>query len=655
MVNVKFKWTDSFHSQVRPALCSMAYEKAAVLFNIAACYAAAGLHADRSTETGSKQAAIAFNKAASVFVLLRDQCASHIIGASSPDLWVVALNMHILQMQAQAQSVVYEAAVGGKLNRSLLSKLACQASAYYSSALSFAKKMKNNLPPDHIAWYRAQELSYLAAAHYQRSIADRPAVEEKSEGYGVLVSRLRMSKGLVKQATELVKEYDLHLNLTTLTGAISKELEQLEKDNAVIYLEVITAPNDLDKLQTQPAFPKIEQIQMQEVVEQSDSALAAFSRLVPTNVRAKADEYSASCSTLSQEVAKVIELKQKEVADFLNDRSLPYAVEAKAQGVPDALWALIQEIQVNGGVDQLETSYESLTQQGLSAAATLKALDERLDDEETTDQQCRQKLQTQWNCAPSHQLNRNFRNSIENYSNKLKQAQLANSALSDKFSRSRLHHDVFKSGMTRELLQARIPSSSASGVDCPRKLKIRTALEKLNTTVDNMNKQQENFKALCTQDNITTDLMKARQYGEAYNDVVERELKKFDGPKATVLDSKGYVDEALREVADAWNDYRALAEASLDSRTETLKGIEASATLLLAALREQQEGRYFFAMLLQYLDTLKQQIDDWLFARRAERQEALQALTGSLATAMNNLDLGSNPSAYPTTSLNKPL
>eukprot|EP00920_Eleutheroschizon_duboscqi_P026470 GHVT01065162.1.p1 GENE.GHVT01065162.1~~GHVT01065162.1.p1 ORF type:complete len:235 (+),score=33.97 GHVT01065162.1:228-932(+) len=158
----------------------------------------------------------------------------------------------------------------------------------------------------------------------------------------------------------------------------------------------------------------------QEVVEQSDSALAAFSRLVPTNVRAKADEYSASCSTLSQEVAKVIELKQKEVADFLNDRSLPYAVEAKAQGVPDALWALIQEIQVNGGVDQLETSYESLTQQGLSAAATLKALDERLDDEETTDQQCRQKLQTQWNCAPSHQLNRNFRNSIENYSNKLK-------------------------------------------------------------------------------------------------------------------------------------------------------------------------------------------------------------------------------------------
>lgn len=85
---------------------------------------------------------------------------------------------------------------------------------------------------------RVQETAFLSAGHYQRAVFDLVDAERRSEGYGAVISRLRFALSSCKTALEKAENGGVTVDLNDLADAISEQLAKIEKDNALVYLEV---------------------------------------------------------------------------------------------------------------------------------------------------------------------------------------------------------------------------------------------------------------------------------------------------------------------------------------------------------------------------------------------------------------------------------
>ena len=85
-VKMSFKWKDAFKPSKSLTQHSLAYERAAMLFNIGAVYTLHGLNADTSNGGYTKNAAKLFMYAAGVYTHLRNNVATRVGGALTSDL-----------------------------------------------------------------------------------------------------------------------------------------------------------------------------------------------------------------------------------------------------------------------------------------------------------------------------------------------------------------------------------------------------------------------------------------------------------------------------------------------------------------------------------------------------------------------------------------
>ena len=110
-VKLSFKWKDAFKPSKSITQHSLAYERAAILFNIGALYTLHGLNADATEGGYTKNAAKLFMYAAGVYTHLRTTVATRVGGALTSDLSQEGLQMIIDLMQAQAQALYYQKCV----------------------------------------------------------------------------------------------------------------------------------------------------------------------------------------------------------------------------------------------------------------------------------------------------------------------------------------------------------------------------------------------------------------------------------------------------------------------------------------------------------------------------------------------------------------
>lgn len=151
-----------------------------------------------------------------------------------------------------------------------------------------------------------------------------------------------------------------------------------------------------------------------------------------------------------------------------------------------------------------------------------------------------------------------------------------------------------------------------------------------------MNKAEDLVQKLQTapaNDNITSALMKARNMGEPFDHVIDRELTKYDEPLAQIRQQMADCRAQLKQVDRAWTDYKTMADATTDERSQSLRGLENSVNGLIESRSELSVGMNFFSLLTDYLRTLSQQVTDFLAVRRAEREHILSNIhlqTGKL-------------------------
>ena len=85
-IPLSFVWYDAFRHTKKTEQCSIHFEKAAVLFNLAAVLTQQALNADRSTDTGRKEAAKFFQVRAQTCLRLRGCTRPWLRNAASTDV-----------------------------------------------------------------------------------------------------------------------------------------------------------------------------------------------------------------------------------------------------------------------------------------------------------------------------------------------------------------------------------------------------------------------------------------------------------------------------------------------------------------------------------------------------------------------------------------
>ncbi|KAF8819326.1 hypothetical protein IE077_001186 [Cardiosporidium cionae] len=345
MVKLTFKWSDTWKRQDKLISGGIAFEKANVLYNIGAIIANFAFQ-NSTKKDGMKQALSDLQYAAGLFCFLRDKILPQFPVNMCDDLSSHSINMLINMCIGKSQEMVYEKALLDNLNHSLLSKLSKQASIFYSMAKIEAGRLGTVATPQFNA-FSLYDLTYHSVAHYQMVLNDHPAVLKKSEGYGMLIARLRLAVAYCKEACTIFSHSEnviTTIDLSQLFGTVSKFLQSLENDNQNCYLESIPNPSTLPELDG-ASFVKSTPVKWEDIWDSVDAMVEAFDYLVPSHVREKGEQFKATCRSLVSSAKETMLPLQKEMEEF----EFVTCTNSKSQ-ILDTLWNRIQTFQNSGGI-----------------------------------------------------------------------------------------------------------------------------------------------------------------------------------------------------------------------------------------------------------------------------------------------------------------
>ncbi|KAF4743502.1 hypothetical protein FOZ62_026076, partial [Perkinsus olseni] len=651
---VKFQWSDSFKARSMGESPSIAYERACVLFNLAAAKSIKARDSDRSSPEGQKAAITEFQAAAGMFAMIKDNVLAQLVsGRTSADLSNEGLSLCASLMLAQAQALVYEKAVKDKLNRGLLSKLASQTGNYYHTAASFAGQLDAEM---HCSWKghcHYQEMAFLAAANLQAALNEKPRVLEKLEGFGPLIARLRYAKSLCDQADALASEYKLIRDVDALRKVIEQELAELEKDNNTVYLEVVPDKSSLSPL-AMISLVKATPITVNSIIEPYAAEMKEYGQildnLAPANVREKAQQYK---SLLESQVVGPVDEAFSQMTELINDalaeRGLPSAVQkqaaddgdAKDVEVPDSVWLNLEKARLtNSGAGPLglKAQIDALDQMSQAAEHSITKCEDQLREEAQEDSRCHDRFGDRWNRTPSDQVPHSFFTQLQQYREKLNLANETNAKLRRKVDA--IDAGVFDavSKKTKEELEADLRSTSATPgqsrlaadpkIEAAR-IRCAEAVDYLQAELANVKEEVESSRQNALQENPTPSLLQRQEDLDA----AVQELLAAHSNTSVLESIQSLQTRCLEPMIASFNEWNSAVVAKIgqaeNSRQGKLHAWDSAATALITSSGEASEGVAFFSRLLDYLGQIDQQIGDYVFARTEEKNGMLRNLQGS--------------------------
>ncbi|EJD01878.1 BRO1-domain-containing protein [Fomitiporia mediterranea MF3/22] len=302
-IRVTFPWHDAFTNKLTTQT-SLAYEKASIIFQIAATHSAIAAAQNRGDPEGLKRAFHYFRTSAGMLTYIND----NFLHAPSTDLSREVVKFLVSIMMAQATEVFYEKCVDERKGSGLVAKVANQAATMYTSLCEEVKEFMGKGIFDRnwvtILQIKAKYFNSLSQLH--RALADNAA-----GNYGDALSRFTAAEAFAKDASKLAASFggmfmpQMSPNLPPDAGSAIQELtkfhlalctekkNEAQKDNDLIYNAVVppieTLPQ-LDKLQVAKPIPIQEVYSVPDV--QKTIGPDIFIKLIPLSVHESASVYS---------------------------------------------------------------------------------------------------------------------------------------------------------------------------------------------------------------------------------------------------------------------------------------------------------------------------------------------------------------------------
>lgn len=134
-IRVTFPWRDAFTSKLTTQT-SIAFEKASILFQIAATHSAIAASQSRSDPEGIKRAFYYFKTCAGMLTYIND----NFLHAPSTDLSREVVKFLVAVILAQATEVFFEKCTDEKKGAALVSKVGAQAASMYTALVEHVKE-----------------------------------------------------------------------------------------------------------------------------------------------------------------------------------------------------------------------------------------------------------------------------------------------------------------------------------------------------------------------------------------------------------------------------------------------------------------------------------------------------------------------------------
>ncbi|XP_015282738.1 PREDICTED: programmed cell death 6-interacting protein [Gekko japonicus] len=601
---VTFTWKDAFDKgslfggSVKLALASLGYEKTCVLFNCAALASQIASEQNLDSDEGLKAAAKHYQFASGAFQHIKDTVLSSLNREPTVDISPDTVGTLSLIMLAQAQEVFFLKATRDKMKDAIIAKLANQSADYYGDAFKQCQ-YKDTLPKEVFPVLAAKHCIMQANAEYHQSI-----LAKQQKKFGEEIARLQHAADLVKT---VASRYDEYISVKDLSDKISRALTAAKKDNDFIYHDRIPDLKDLEPI-GKASLVKATPV----VVPLSQKFIDLFEKMVPLAVQQALTLYNQRKADLvNRSIAQMREATNL-ANGVLASLNLPAAIEdISGDSVPQSILQKSKSVIEQGGVqtiDQLMKDLPELLQRNR------EILDESLrilDEEETTDNELKNKFKERWQRTPSNDLYKPLRAEGANYRNILDKAVQADKQVKERYQSHR--ETISLLCKPEQELNAAIPSAN------PAKTMQGSENDLKSVNFDMTSK----FLTALAQDGaVNEEAVSVTELDRLYGSLTHK-----------VQESLKKQEELLNSIQNSHQEFSKMKQSNNESnlREEVLKNLAVANDNFVELVANLKEGTKFYNELTEILLKFQNKCSDIVFARKTERDELLKDLQQSIA------------------------
>ncbi|KNZ57531.1 hypothetical protein VP01_2136g2 [Puccinia sorghi] len=431
---------------------SLAYEKASVIFNIAATLSSLAAQQNRTSTEGIRRAFHNFRCAAGMFTYIND----NFLHAPSTDLSREVVKVLVQLMIAQATEVFVERMTEEKEKKpfGLRARVSTQAAFLYGSVIEDVKDLVNKgIFERSWTWLiQCKHKYFVSLAQYQRSLAD-----SASSKHGDALARLQIAETAAKEASRHATSFSTSFTtigssgLATLPSDAATSLLDLTRTHLALCNEAKVSQqrdNDLiyhEALPSEAALPPIdkssvgEPIAIQEVYGAPEVQKVVgqdiFVRLVPLSVHQSSSLYSEEkaklirtegerCETADTELATALEYAGLPTSldkfnDFVNNGSSRLCEMAEP---PKEVLEWSEAVQQAKEVKPIEKMQDELIALRNKVHNDLENIEQKLDTEARDCEQMRVQYDHLWEQQPSLNFTKGWRHSLKSHREALEAA-----------------------------------------------------------------------------------------------------------------------------------------------------------------------------------------------------------------------------------------
>lgn len=433
-IRVNFSWHDAFTNKVTTQT-SIAFEKASILFQIAATHSAIASSQSRFEAEGIKLAFYYFRACAGMLTYINE----NFLHAPSTDLSREVIKFLVGIILAQATEVFLEKCIDEKKASALISKVASQAASMYASLSEEAKDFqgKGIFDRNWVTLVQIKSKLFASLAQCYRAQAD-----SKAGNHGDALARWILAESLAKEAHRSASSFSAlfsHVSPTLPADAgpsildrtkshsqfCTERKNEVQRENDLIYNAVVPSAEVLAPIEkASVATP----ISIQEVYSSPDVQKVIgsdiFMKLIPLSIHESASVYSEEKAKLVRKEVENAESAEVEVRSALEAMGVQDGLARfkgmanggmEEQPIPLDVRRWIEDIGVIEDRESIDTLMQELTRLKEGVRAELENTSRELEAESHECEAMRIKYDHLWTQEPSAGLNKALRQDFKSH------------------------------------------------------------------------------------------------------------------------------------------------------------------------------------------------------------------------------------------------
>ncbi|KAI0359835.1 BRO1-domain-containing protein [Trametes cingulata] len=663
-IGLEIPYAPAFDSSALPqSFNNLFYERAAVLYNLAALYSQLGAAEDRSTPHGLKQAIKFYQSAAGTLEYLHDSAVPELLASLEPDDSPVEITGAFVKsleflMLAQAQECVWQRAVMDNYKNGLIAKLAAKVASFYGSAVRYVKdaapSIRHVFPPHWVPHLEAKQLHFLAAAQYRKSLEDLEA-----HNYGHEIARLCEAQALAKKGYDLARRggvaQPVQQDVKSLLDIVQKNVSRAERDNDLIY------HHDVPPASALPAIAEVVMAQplidpgLREPRSIVGNDAVIFGELLGWGARLAIEIYNdRRRNWISEEIQERARRLDDAMSSVMEALNLPASLDAldRPIGLPPSLLKKAEEVRLESGPERIDTYIRDVQVLAQHVSSLLDEAMDILDQEADEDETLREGSRPIPDRLPSLEANRDLVAKQQQYRTVLDQARESDALVRQKWEE--WEESITQLTWPEAELEKLIPSStvsfsqrtasSAPDPTATHARALRTVLERL----EDLSKARAGIVGRvdrqASSDDITPRIAKAASAMEQwvnvqpamFEDILDEEMCKYDKYRVQLEENGAKQDELLQSLRDRHAQFiqSRKEDSKVKEREIALQSLDLAYHKYKEIVRNLEEGQKFYNDFSVILSDFRASCKDYATARR---QEA----SSMLARAVNDLTLDS--------------